>query len=69
MVYFTLKWEDAEAARVAKLKKKDAAKVATDLAKKVGYLPPALRTAHYSGPVERAAAKKAPAKKAAKAKK
>jgi ParB family chromosome partitioning protein len=60
---------DAEAARVAKLKKKDAAKVATDLAKKVGYLPPALRTAHYSGPVERAAAKKAPAKKAAKAKK
>ena len=59
---------DAEAARVAKLKKKDAAKVATDLAKKTGYLPPALRTAHYSGPVEKAAAKKAPAKKAAKAK-
>lgn len=50
---------------VAKMKKAQAAKFAIEHLPGRGYLPPALRTAHYSGPVEKAAAK-APAKKTAK---
>lgn len=47
---------------VAKMKKAAAAKFAVEHLPSKGYLPPALRTAHYTGPVE-STAKKAPAKK------
>lgn len=50
---------------VAKMKKKDAAKFAAEHVKAKGYLPPFMRTAHYTGPIEKAA----PAKKAKAAKK
>jgi len=53
------------AAKVAKMKKGDAAKFAAAHLKNLGYLPPALRTAHYEGPVEKAE-KTAPTKKTAK---
>lgn len=52
---------------VAKMKKKDAAKFAAEHVKAKGYLPPFMRTAHYTGPVEKVE-KKAPAKKATKKK-
>lgn len=48
---------------VEKMKKKDAAKFAAEHVKAKGYLPPFMRTPHYTGPVEKVA-KKAPAKKA-----
>lgn len=62
---------------VAKMKKKEAAKFAAEYVKAKNYLPPFMRTPHYTGPIEKAAAprstptpKKAPAaKKKAKAKK
>lgn len=58
---------DDHAAKVAKMKKGDAAKFAASNLPAKGYLPPALRTAHYSGPVEKKAEpKKAPVKKTAK---
>lgn len=66
---------DDHAAKVAKMKKAEAAKFATANLIAKGYLPPALRTAHYAGPVEKAPEKvkakpaKKAAKKAAKAKK
>ena len=59
---------------VAKMRKGAAVKFAVEHLKKTKYLPPALRTPHYDGPIEKAEpkkaapAKKAPAKKA-KAKK
>lgn len=65
---------EEHAARVAKMKKKDAAKFAAEHVPQANYLPPMLRTSHYTGPTEQAAkkekkprpvkpAKKAPAKK------
>lgn len=56
---------DDHAAKVAKMRRVDAAKYAVANLVSTGYLPPALRTAHYTGPVEKKA-EKAPAKKAAK---
>ena len=54
------------AARVAKMKKPEAAKFAIANVPKTGWLPPQLRTAHYDGPQNKTV--KAKAKKTAKAK-
>lgn len=67
---------EGHAVKVAKMKKADAAKFAAANLPAKGYLPPALRTAHYKGPIEKApetrpasTTKKVAKKKKAKAKK
>lgn len=54
---------DDNAAKVAKMKKGEAAKFATTNLPPKGWLPRELRTVHYKGPVEKTAAVKPPAKK------
>lgn len=60
---------DGAAAEVAKMKKSAAAEYAAKHVPTTGWLPPRLRTVHYSGPTESTAKKATPAKKAKPAKK
>lgn len=57
---------DEHAAKVAKMKKAEAAKFAAANVPAKGWLPKELRTVHYAGPVEKSAAKKPAKTKAAK---